>query len=105
MNATEAREYIFNLVDSVDYLTACEASKMWASNARVFIYDMEKSGANDMPTIIFDNGYTRGIEVALFMNDEKPFTKEETMIQCACAWRALVDAYMERVGVKKHAFE
>lgn len=107
MTKEEAKAVIWRYHGAVDWLHDPAYVKVWAAEAKTFIFNLDNAPATELSSIIFENGYIRGMEHLILESNSDLITSEEQLRELAHAWRVLVDDYIQRAGkdLRKNNFE
>ncbi|MBO5662620.1 MAG: hypothetical protein J6S12_02025 [Alphaproteobacteria bacterium] len=105
MNICEARKFIRDEIEKVDMIMDNNMLCAWAEEAKQFLFSLDEAPAENVVSIIFNNGYLRGMEYQMFVHELAPFDSEEFVAKVAHAWRVLVDDFIERAGAKHYGIE
>lgn len=98
MTKNEAKALIWKYYDAVDWLHDPAYVKVWAAEAKTFLFNLDTAPRAEIPSVIFENGYVRGMEHLILESNSDLIYSQEQLIELAHAWRVLVDDFIRRVG-------
>lgn len=105
MDKKDARAFITKTIESVNDVKAMRMCCAWVREANDFLLALDEAPVENVGSIIFNNGYIRGMEYQLYVEDVKPFESVDYLVKLSQAWRVLVDDFIERAGAKHYGIE
>lgn len=102
MTVEEARAEILKRADQVDIITAPAAAGCWKIQAEQLLSMFQTAKPREAVGVIFERGFTMGIEYALAADKVDPFQDEETLCRNWSCWNTLIEDFIERAEVEKY---
>lgn len=102
MTVDEARAEIIKRADQVDIITAPAAARCWKVQAEYLLCSFETAKPRDAVRVIFERGFTMGIEYSLAADKVDPFPDDETLCRNWSCWNTLIEDFIKRAEVEKY---
>ena len=105
MDKTESKKFIRDAIGEVDFIRDNILLRIWASEAEHYLFVLDEAPRENVASVIFNNGYIRGMEAQLHMADIGKFKDIDYLAKMAYAWRVLVNAFINKAEGKHYGFE
>lgn len=96
MTVEEARAEIEARAAKIDIISAPEAAGCWKVEAGSLLRLFEKAEPKEVIAVIFEHGFTKGLEFGLRAENMEPFPDDETLCRNWSCWNVLMDDFIRR---------
>ena len=96
MTVEEARAEIEARAAKIDIISAPEAAGCWKVEAGSLLRLFETAEPKEAVMVIFERGFTMGLEYGLLAEKLEPFPDNETLCRNWSCWDVLMDDFIRR---------